>query len=114
MTSCLAESGGGYNGWRNYETWTVALWLDNERTSYEYWREEARRCQRKAMTDPRVKDGIWTPKEAAMFNLADQLRDELTDGIPLAAPTMYADLLRAALTEVEWQEVAAILLAELE
>ena len=23
-----------YNGWSTYETWAVALWLDNERSSY--------------------------------------------------------------------------------
>ena len=23
-------AGRGYNGWSNYETWAVALWLDNE------------------------------------------------------------------------------------
>lgn len=30
-----------YNGWTNYETWNVALWLDNEEGSYNYWRETA-------------------------------------------------------------------------
>lgn len=24
----------GYNGWRNYETWNVALWIDNEPALY--------------------------------------------------------------------------------
>ena len=24
-----------YNGWTNYETWNVALWIDNERGTYE-------------------------------------------------------------------------------
>ena len=25
-----------YNGWANYETWNVALWMDNAETSYQY------------------------------------------------------------------------------
>jgi hypothetical protein len=25
---------GGYNGWKNYETWNVALWIDNEEPMY--------------------------------------------------------------------------------
>ena len=25
-----------YNGWTNYETWNVALWMDNDETSYQY------------------------------------------------------------------------------
>jgi len=24
----------GYNGWKNYETWNVALWLANDRPTY--------------------------------------------------------------------------------
>jgi hypothetical protein len=24
----------GYNGWSNYETWLVALWLNNDQASY--------------------------------------------------------------------------------
>ena len=25
-----------YNGWTNYETWNVALWLDNDYESYQF------------------------------------------------------------------------------
>ena len=110
MTNAVSSSSTEYQGWKNYETWAVALWLDNEPTSYQYWREAARRCQRESPTDPRVLDGIWAPKEAAMLNLADQLREELTDGLPLTAPTMYTDLLLAALSEVDCQEIAKNLL----
>lgn len=110
MTNKASSSSTGYHGWRNYETWAVALWLDNEPASYEYWREEARRCQREASTDQRVLDRIWTPKEAAMFNLADQLREEIEAECPLTAPTMYTDLLLAALSEVDCQEIAKSIL----
>ncbi len=113
MTSGQNAASCGYQGWRNYETWAVALWLDNERSCYDRWRAEARRCQCEASTDSRVIDGIWTPNEAATFNLADQLREEIQAGCPLTAPTMYADLLSAALSEVDWQEVAASLLCDL-
>ncbi len=27
----------GYNGWSNYETWNVKLWMDNDEGSYNYW-----------------------------------------------------------------------------
>ena len=30
-----------YNGWTNYETWNVALWLDNDYESYQF----ARTCK---------------------------------------------------------------------
>ena len=32
----------GYNGWPNYETWAVALWLGNEEVSYRFWMAVAR------------------------------------------------------------------------
>ena len=28
-----------YQGWTNYETWAVNLWLDNEEGVHDYWRE---------------------------------------------------------------------------
>lgn len=28
-----------YNGWANYETWNVALWLGNDEGSYSFARE---------------------------------------------------------------------------
>jgi hypothetical protein len=28
-----------YNGWSNYETWNVALWMDNDEGNYDYWNE---------------------------------------------------------------------------
>ena len=65
----------GYNGWKNYETWLVALWLDNERETYEYWREEARRIRKDA---PRMATewGV-SHHEAATRSLACHLREQL-------------------------------------
>ncbi len=31
----------GYNGWKNYETWSVKLWIDNDQGSEQYWNEVA-------------------------------------------------------------------------
>lgn len=28
----------GYNGWANYQTWNVALWLQNDRACYDMMR----------------------------------------------------------------------------
>jgi hypothetical protein len=33
-----------YNGWANYPTWAVNLWMANERGLYNLVREQAREC----------------------------------------------------------------------
>lgn len=101
-----AEQETKYNGWANYETWAVNLWLNNEETSYRYWNEQAA-CQiARASQRPQVLDSIWTPANAARYYLADQLRDELTDASPLEGGSVYSDLLTAAFSDVNWSEVA--------
>lgn len=39
-----------YNGWPNYETWNVMLWMDNEEGAYTYYRERVRRFKEKGKT----------------------------------------------------------------
>jgi hypothetical protein len=86
------DSGRKYNGWANYETWVVKLWLDNEEASYRYWVEEAR---------------CWHGRDdGAAPGLARRLKDELTEAAPLDQPSLYSDLLWAALDEVDWLEIA--------
>jgi hypothetical protein len=94
------------NGWTNCETWTVSLWLDNEEPSYRYWRKEAARQRREAGASSRVRSGLWTESEAARINLADELKEAVTEGAPLKDAGLYSDLLSAALSEVNWLEIA--------
>ena len=96
----------------SYETWTVSLWLDNERHSHEYWRRQAAEHRQAAPTCELVVDGVWTAEQAAKFNLADQLKEETLDGSPLTMPSLYGDLLTAAFVEVNWPEIADCLLAD--
>ena len=60
-----------YNGWTNYETWCVKLWIDKE-----------------FVTDP--DNGL----------------------IPDLGATLAADLLNAALSEVDWREIAENMLED--
>ena len=103
-----------YNGWTNYETWAVGLWIDNDQATYTYWREEATRHVRQAAEDEMVQQSIWTEQAAARYKLAQQLKDELTDTAPDLGATVYADLLGAALDTVNWTELAESLLSDVE
>ncbi|MGZ6998273.1 MAG: DUF7249 family protein, partial [Acidimicrobiia bacterium] len=96
---------GEHNGWASYETWLVALWLDNEQSSYEYVRELARDAY-----DNASETTYATRGQTAAWALAEELKDEHEDADPLAhedAPaSVFADLLSASLGRVDWHEIA--------
>lgn len=103
-----------YNGWPNYETWTVSLWLDNDEASYRHWRAVAREMRVLASQSRYVRDNNMGHDEAAACELADRLRTAAEDGCPDIGPTMYADLLRGALGEVDWRSIAENLLEDID
>ncbi len=93
--------GSEYNGWQNYETWAVNLWLSNDQGTYEYCRDMAREAwQHAEATD------ILTREEVARRDLAERIKDEIEENNPCPAASMYSDLLNAALSEVNWYDVA--------
>ena len=68
-----------YNGWANYETWCIALWLNNEETSYRYWRDAAQQAAKESPEASQVKEGLWSANDAATNLLADQLHEQVHD-----------------------------------
>lgn len=103
-----------YNGWTNYETWGVALVLDNEQSTQEIALEMAREAIANASTDESVRDGIWTAEQAARYRLAADLKHftEMLCGTEdndwgIVEPSLMArQLLGAALSEVNFDEIA--------
>lgn len=92
-----------YNGWTNYETWVVNLWMDNDENSYKFWLSEGKRCLDK--TEP---NDSFTLRESARYELQLSMRDYFEVNNPLEEnSSVYTDLLRAALSEVNWNEIAA-------
>lgn len=89
-----------YNGWTNYETWLVNLWMDNEQGSQEFFREQAKEIYGEAAATD-----VWTREETARFHFADWLKDYYDENIP-EMPGVYGDLLGAALSSVNWDEIA--------
>jgi hypothetical protein len=100
-----------YNGWPNYETWAVKVWLDNDEGSQAYWQEQASRYGKAAPFAPTVDDGTYTAEDWARIGLADMLRDELDEAMP-EVNGMWADLLNSAFRRVDWNEIARVLLSE--
>lgn len=89
-----------YNGWTNYETWVVNLWMDNEEGSYNYWREQAKQAIEHATPSS------WaTAEEAATSTLTHVLKEQHEEALP-ELTGFAADLLNAAMSEVNWYEIA--------
>ena len=105
-----------YNGWTNYETWVVNMWMDNNEGSYDYWREVAQEIHNN-LEEP---TNSLTKMDEAMYLLADRLKDyheeikdEILGNVKLTS-SVWADLLGAALSEVNWREIAEHLLENVE
>lgn len=96
----------GYNGWANYETWAVALWIDNEEGTHEQRRDMGHTAVRDAESHENIPK-IWTAQQAARYAYADALKEWVTDELmPDLGASLAADLLGAALSEVDWSEIA--------
>ena len=75
-----------YNGWSTYETWLVNLWLTN---------------------DMQDEDLIASVKEVETdYEAKEILKDYVEEMVPFQGITgLFADLLRGALSEVNWYEI---------
>jgi hypothetical protein len=84
--------------------------LGNDEGSYNTCRTLAQRCFEEA-----VADQVLSRKERACYQLANSLKEMIEDGNPLASDaSVYADLINASLSEVNWKEIANCLLDETE
>ena len=86
-----------YNGYPNYQTWNVSLWLDNDEGTYRFFREVVKETR---------------PTE---WELSNQLKDYVEESNPLSDnASMFSDLLGHALDNVDYHEIAENILSEFE
>jgi hypothetical protein len=99
-----------YNGWNNYETWNVALWIDNDQGGYSQRQEMVQDAWDNAEADKN-----FTREERATLSLADALKDWIEEMNPIAdQASMFTDLLGNALGQVDWHEIAENFLTDVE
>jgi hypothetical protein len=85
----------------NCETRKVAFWLSNDDSREQYWRDEAQ-----YYWDEATATKTQTREESATYALAKLLQDDIeVDNLP-NLDGCYKDLLVAALSEVDWGEIA--------
>lgn len=101
-----------HNGWQNYETWVVKLWLDNDEGSYRHWNNRTREIWEECETGGN--SFATDQSQRARIALAEELKDTITNEGPELGASMYADLLNAALSEVDWHELANAFLQDAE
>jgi hypothetical protein len=89
-----------YNGWTNYETWLVNLWMGNEFGSQEFFREQA-----EEIYGQETASEFFTRAECAANRFGDWLKEHHEDNRP-EMPGVYGDLVGAALSAVNWDEIA--------
>ena len=103
-----------YNGWSNYETWCVMLWMDNDQGDQEYWAEVTRDVI-ESCGDKRP--NIFADEQAnRRIMLAGRIQEYHEEAADENGPGggVLSDLLSAALGEVDWCEIAESLLGEVE
>lgn len=83
-----------YNGWTNYETWNINVWILDDEGMCHHWLEMAGSC---------LED------EGAPVDAAHALAKHIEQWHEEARPVLFGpfnDMLRAALQEVNWFEIA--------
>tara|TARA_Y100000310_G_C20458198_1_gene704072 strand:- start:117 stop:548 length:432 start_codon:yes stop_codon:yes gene_type:complete len=115
-----------YNGWKNYETWMVKLWLDNEEAGQALQQELLEQAQNdvaKALanlnerTHEELKIDLtsWSKKEEVKVVLVILLKDYITENNPLnETASLYFDLIATAIDRISFRELAAHIIADAE
>ena len=80
-----------YQGYKNFETWTIALHLDNTYASHMYWTERANEL---------------LDNDNAVFVLASEIQESLAAHPLDDDVSVFSSLLNSALSRVNWYEVA--------
>jgi len=91
----------GHQGYSNYETFTIAVEIDNDRNLSNYWRNRAKDIYEHEAYVSRSMSR-W---DSARIILADAMREHYDSEAP-ELEGVYGSLLAAALGEVDWLELA--------
>lgn len=104
-----------YQGYTNYETWRIALELDNNYPLYQRMQAWTAESARASVQHPNTLRDIWTEEQAHVFGLADRIRalfegrmpdTDAFAGVDAAIPHVWSDFMTHTLSRVNWNEIA--------
>lgn len=96
--------------WSNYETESVAVWINRDQAMQEAIREIAQ-----DIWDNALADEILTRHQSAWYNLSNVIKVFVKQQNPLTEQaSLFSDLLDKALSEVDWREIAEYFLADIQ
>ena len=92
-----------YNGHKNYETWNVSLWVDNDQAHQDHWNGLADN----QWDDDAECDDLEGASSEARYHLSRAFQDDIEESNPLDSCSLYSDILGAALRDVDWYGLAS-------
>lgn len=92
-----------YQGWANYPTWCIHLWITNDEPMYLEWTRAAASAVKATNTH---KEARWLLRDQLMEHFNEAMEDDTT------VTGFWHDLLGYALDQVDWDEVAESLLED--
>lgn len=90
-----------YNGYTNYETWNLSLWLDNDREWNRAVNDEALHLVNDVLT-----------KNEEIEILKNFIIDLVQDNEPKINASFYSDILNASIREVNFREISENIINE--
>ena len=104
---------GTYNGYANYETWLVKVWIDNDQGNVEFWVVQARYLYINHAKDTKY----FTKREEAIILLSEGMKEYYEDSMPEGDDIgglggLWADLLHSALSNVDWHELSGMIMEQ--
>ncbi len=87
-----------YNGWKNYPTWNIALWIENDYGTYQYWQERSIELLEET-------DGDLSEAEFKLSKeLEDSIESEINDNVSNSG--YISDIITWAISQIDWFEIA--------
>lgn len=90
-----------FNGWTNYCTWAAALWIDNEESTYKYFKELVAEIREEETDENEIK-----------YRLENAIKEFIEDNAPEIPASLYSDLLGYAMQDINYYEIASNMLED--